>query len=236
MITRALNNRRPPAFTLIEVLLAVMVFSIVLTAIHTVFYSAIHLRNKAVESVDKALPLNRAIDIMRRDLAGIVRPGGTLFGDFITSAAQANGTNQLRPGFYTATAHLGDLGTGSDVQKVNYYLAVPTNQTTGKDLCRAVTRNLLPVMQEDIKEQRLLSGVDNLVLLYYDGLQWQESWDSTLDPTPLPYAVKVQIYLVPNPAQQPNFARIPIEFIVPLLVTTNSSQSTNTTDSSGGGA
>ena len=55
--------KRSSAFTLLELLIAVSVFAIVLAAINGVFYSAIRLRNRAVELVDRTLPVEQALTI-----------------------------------------------------------------------------------------------------------------------------------------------------------------------------
>jgi prepilin-type N-terminal cleavage/methylation domain-containing protein len=107
MKRQASQKRFALGFTLLEVLFAVLVFSIVLVAIHTVFYTSLRLRNKAVEAVEQALPLTLATATIRRDLAGIVVPGGTLFGEFITTG-QNSTSNLLSPGFYTTTGILSD--------------------------------------------------------------------------------------------------------------------------------
>src|SRR5437899_9614128 len=66
------------AFTLLELLLAVLVFSIVLTAIHVVFFSALKLRARTTEAIERALPLQQTVAIIKRDLENIVPPGGAL--------------------------------------------------------------------------------------------------------------------------------------------------------------
>jgi type II secretion system protein J len=228
------HSRDHPGFTLIEVLFAVLIFSIVLVAIHTVFYSAVHLRNKAVQAFDQMLPLNQALAVIRQDLAGIVVPGGVLCGAFVTQGQ--SDTNLLSPGFYTTSGTLAEDQPWGEVQKVNYYLADSTNQVAGKDLFRSVSRNLLPVSEEAIENQRLMSGVDELVLWFYDGTQWREAWDSTVDDPPLPYAIKVQLFLTPGTNQPITAQQLPVELIVPLIETTGTNQSTQTASSTGGGA
>src|SRR4051812_27608323 len=107
----------PGAFTLLEVMLAIVIFSIVLAAIHTVFYAAVQLRNKTTQAVEQAIPLQQTLAIIKRDLANIVLPGGTFAGEFQTSQtatistnamsslAQANDSviGQSSPAFFTAT-------------------------------------------------------------------------------------------------------------------------------------
>ena len=71
--------RSASAFTLLELLIAVVAFAIVLAAINSVFYGAVRLRNKTVESIDAALPIQHALAILRADLSNIVPPGGLFF-------------------------------------------------------------------------------------------------------------------------------------------------------------
>ena len=59
---------------MLEVLIATVAFAIVLASINAVFYSAVRLRNHAAESIDRALPLEHALTIMKRDLANVVPP------------------------------------------------------------------------------------------------------------------------------------------------------------------
>jgi hypothetical protein len=98
----------------------------------------------------------------------------------------------------------------------------PTNRTAGRDLFRSVSRNLLPSLQDQPVQQPLLSGVQNLTFLYYDGMQWRDSWDSTVADTrtgltnTLPQAIKVQITLAGQ--QTGRFAVAPVELVVPITV------------------
>src|SRR6516162_7138658 len=70
------------AFTLVEVLLALAICAIVLVAINAVFATAVRLRDKTTGRISEALPVNQALDILRRDLKSTVGPGGFLAGDF----------------------------------------------------------------------------------------------------------------------------------------------------------
>jgi len=79
--TAHLMSRRKRGFTLLEVLLAVMVFAIVLAAASTVFYGALRLRNGAAESLEQALPGQHAFTVIRRDLANLVVPDISLYND-----------------------------------------------------------------------------------------------------------------------------------------------------------
>ena len=223
------------AFTLIEVLLAVSVFAIVLGAINSVFFGALRLRNKTTQALETALPLQYALNTLQRDFEGIMLPGGRLAGSF-TTATEGLSNNvaflgeRITPDIYTTSGAVVESAQWADIHKVAYFLALPTNGTatleTGKDLVRQVTSNLLPINNEESDVQFLMSGVDQMTLQYFDGLNWVDSWTDTN----LPKAIKAQITLVNHHARSTR-ASAPIELVVPILV----QASTTSTESAGGG-
>ena len=211
-------------FTLIEVLLAVAAFGIVLASINTVYFSALRLRNKTAAGIDEAVPREHALAIIKRDLSNLVVPGGTLSGAFQTTSLSNMVAGQSSPTFCTTSATMDDLSPWSEIQRVSYVLVDSTNRSSGgRDLVRAVTRNLLPSVAQDQPDQQwLLSGVQALVFQYHDGSQWRDSWDSTVadsvtgETNTLPKAIKVQLELyseVRGRVQPP-----PIELVVPVVV------------------
>ncbi len=255
-------RRRARAFTLIELLLALTIFSIVLVAMTMVFYAALRLRNKTDEAFNQAAPLQRTLALMKRDLANLVVPGGILSGSLqsstlldmgslmqttssssssssSSSALQGSALTMLpvagavesSPFFFTSTGTIGDALPWADIQQVSYVLMQPTNNTPGRTLVRCVTRNLLPVITADPPEQEpLLNGVQNLAFLFYDGLQWQDVWDSTQMTNALPLAIKVQIQLLPEPGQRT--APWPVELVVPIDVQARTNQTTQASSES----
>lgn len=221
------RRRAGPAFTLVEVLVAITVFAIIISAISGVFYAGLQLRNRTMDNLEKTMPLEFAFDSMHHDIANLVAPrngvGGTFFGPLMTDSPSNSLPNQVGPDFYTSAGELDGIAPWGNVEKVDYVLATPTNNlpAVGKDLWRAVTHNLLPInppAQPD-EEQLILRGVQTLTFLYYDGTQWEAIWDTTTQ-TNLPLAIKVQIQLTGANSLAVNAAH---EDIVPidLMVTTN---------------
>jgi type II secretion system protein J len=217
-----LRTRR--AFTLIEVMIALAVFAIILSAVNGIFWGALRLRNKTVESIDAALPKERALGIIRNDLANIVPPGGKFFTMFTTTGTttNANGMSmsmmpgQNSPEFTTSNGVIDDNSGWGDIQRVSYQLVNATNGNAGKDLMRIVTRNLLPSVQQQTSDQQaILSGVQNIFFYYHDGSIWKEVWDSTNEVLRLPRAIKVQIELASE--QRGRLAPAPLEIVVPLI-------------------
>ena len=231
-------------FTLLELLLAVLVFAIVLAAIHTVFFSAFKLRQRTTDAIERSLPLQQALAIIKRDLANLVPPGGTLSGALqstptITTTASgvsmAGSLNrQSGPQFYTAVGIVDDHAPCGEIERVSYYLAAPTNDTPGLDLFRSVARNLLPLTQDQTDNQFLMSGVEAISFQYFNGTAWQETWDSTeVDSMTgltnnLPGAIKLQLqlhtenYTLGTPA--------PVELVVPVTVLTRTNASAAITE------
>src|SRR5438093_39015 len=146
--------------TLLELLIAVVAFAIVLAAINAVFYGALRLRNKSVESLERSLPLEQATAIIKRDLANLVLPGGPLSGSLQTTSVTNSVAGQSSPDFYTASGFIDETSPWAQVQKVSYALVPSSGRGGGNDLIRAITRNLLPVtvMDQPI-QQWLMSGV-----------------------------------------------------------------------------
>ena len=189
------------AFTLIELLLAMVLVGLVLAAVSSVFFGAFGLRQRTQALVDDGLPIQRALEVIRRDLAGLVQPGGVLSSNLITDASSLSSVSGQRvsPPLYTGTGAIRDFAPWADIQCVTYYLRPPTNRVanSGLDLVRMLNRNLLPVNTDIPEEQWLMTGVERMEFSYYDGTQWKLTWNSTNDLTLLPKAVKVEIQLAP---------------------------------------
>ncbi len=228
------------AFTLIEVILAVGIIAIALVAINTAFFAAVRLRQKTSEQIEQSRPVEQALAVLRRDLLNAAGPGGVLEGDFrgstfsggmgggsSSSAAKSANSSQAAQNtlasqnlggldFFTTTGALSDNAPWADMQEVNYQLVEPADRTHsfGRDLVRNVNRSLLAVATPNPDAQRLLSNVESLDFSYYDGMNWQDSWDTTAGNTNLPVAVRVRLQL----AQDPEFASVKLEPIEMLIL------------------
>ncbi len=217
-------------FTLIEMLLAVAICAIVLLAINGVFATALHLRDKTSDAVEEALPVNRALDTLARDLKGALGPGGYLASDF-RCGVQATGATMGLSGeagsagldFFTSTGTITGAAPWGDVQEVFYELKAPTDQNrTGMDLVRCINRNLLATTTPTPQIQCLMGNVQSLEFDCYDGTQWRNTWDTSAGDTNLPLVVRVRIQLVPQPGEESGNLK-PVEMVVPLVSQTRAS-------------
>jgi general secretion pathway protein J len=221
--------RHPKGFTLIEVLLAVAIFAIVLAAINTVFYGALRLRNRTTQALERSIPIQQVVTILKHDLEGIVPPGGTLSGSLKSGVATSGMDQQGGTEIYTTTGIIDESSPWPSVQKVSYTLRAPATAGArgGKDLIRLVTRNLLPTSQEEVEEQWLMENVEQLQFSFYDGSQWRTTWDSTSEQTVLPKAIKVQIDLAEADVSQK--FKTPVELVVPITVYADTNQTSEAT-------
>ncbi len=241
-------------FTLLEVMLAVAVFAVLMAAISGVFFTGFRLRNTVTNAIQRAEPLERTVGIIRNDLANLVLPGGMMSGTLqstplqtatattssglsgaqmgaMMSANPSGVAGQSSPLFYIDGGGVDETSPWADTEQVYYYLAAPTNNTPGKDLYRAVTRNLLPILPEEPLRQYLMSGVEAINVSFYQTSatqvgQWVDYWDST---TPdlvtglsntVPRAIRVELQLASS-----GYARsAPVEIVVPILVQASTNQ------------
>jgi type II secretory pathway component PulJ len=227
---RSTYYSRASAFTLMEVMLALMVSAIVLAGIGGVFYSAIRLRDRTAAMLDESVPLHQALSFLRRDLQG-AQPSGGLYamaGDF--KSEQLSGQS-FRLQFFTSTGLISENASWGELQEVSYELRDPITRTNGpgRELIRSVIRNLLATGVQEPKEQFLLGNVQSLEFSCFDGYDWLESWDTSLANTNLPLAVRVRIQLA-NEASSDARGQQPFEMVVPLVTQsrTNQTQNANT--------
>ncbi len=243
MKTSAQHSDR--GFTLLEILLASVAGALILAAVYGVFIQAIHLRDRAAARVRDSRLRERAEKIMRDDLRNALVSGGLL------AASLTGGTNSPSgpsgsglPGYLKFMATTGKSSSGdvaSDVQQIEYYLTPATGasavagQSSGV-LTRAVTRNLLDAAtQTTSKEEPILTGVQALQVQFFDGTNWQDSWQYTspdnasgtgttgststssttvnVGNATLPQAVRVDVLLTPSGTN--GRPAPPIEILVP---------------------
>jgi len=228
-----IESNNAAAFTLIEMILAIGVASIVLIAANAAFFTALHLRDATADAVDAASPIDQSLTLLRRDLQCAVTPkaSGVLSGDFKIGNVTSTGiSDPVAAEIYTATGALSENAPWGDIQRVTYELKNSTSGGNGRDMYRSVTRNLLTETTPDVEDQLMIRGVDSVQFSAYDGSQWNDSWDTTDTTsanTNLPVAVRVDIQLTSSGKNS-----LPIEILVPI----DSQSRTNSTSTVGAGS
>ena len=222
-------KRATYGFTLIEILVASLASALILVAVYGVFQRAVKSRNHATARIHQALQRERAANILRNDLRNAYLSGGVL-ADTLEGGAQSQKSHF--PGYLRFTTTTGrdrpDEAYG-DVQQVEYYLsdAHATNDNNTGTLVRALTRDLLATVPQVAREEQILSGVQTFEVAFFDGNDWQQSWQVTDTAPALPQAVRIRIQQA-APSEQ-ILMPPPLEILVPLTTEALTSSTTSTT-------
>lgn len=223
--------KRAPAFTLIELLMALAICAVLLAAIYGVFSRAIHMRDGATHRTRDVRVKAHAAAMLRNDLRNALVSGGTL-------AATLQGSQEGHGGgfpgylkFTATTAKDVDDEFGGDVQAIEYYIARDSEAVDQKSgvLVRTINRDLLNTTQQTPPEERVLAGVESMEVSFYSGSAWKTSWEVTTDSKTLPEAVRVTIQPV---ADADGIKPAAIEVLVPW--TTQAAIPAATTTTGGG--
>jgi len=223
------------AFTLMEMMIAIMISGIALTAINSVLFGALHLRSRTIAITEQTLPIDMAVETMKRDLRCIVpynintntSATTNLVGLFGTDALSVGLSQPLILELFTTTGMAGDTLPWGDVQKVDYWLqpSLDRNGPPGRNLVRGITRNLLPITTELPEDKQvLLQDVQRVQFSYYDGTNWNEVWSTTL--SNIPVAIKASITF--SPPQAGAVLIPPVQFVVPVVCTAGGTNQTST--------
>lgn len=232
ILTGRHHLRRDRGFTLIELLLATAIGAIVLLVINATFFAALRLHNATHDKIDRDLVVQRTLGIIRKDLAGVMLPANpqattaTLSGQLVSDATSTNSMDstgeRITPDINTSSGKIDGWTSYAEVQTVAYYLTAAADGGPTKDLVRVVTRNLLPAADPTTDDVTLLTGVISASISYLEGDSWADTWDSTVTST-LPAAFKFSLVLAPPEGSGLRSDPAPIELIVPVLVTTQTS-------------
>ncbi len=194
-------------FTLLEILVATAIFSVLIGALYSVLFSGLRLRESAHAAVEAGQPVAQVAMIMRRDLANMTVPAERLAGAMRGEPAGMSGGQADEIEFYTTSGIVRDEVPWGEIQRVTYYLEAPAEgeETEGFDLIRQVERNLLTsttiVLDDELLAQwRMLRGVDELTLRYWDGEAWLDNWDTEVEEGALPRAAQLRVEFVADEA------------------------------------
>jgi type II secretion system protein J len=187
-----LDNR---AFTLIEILLAMAMMSIIAASL----YTSLSIGFKARESAERVVAKGRAAEIAIELIKGMVSssmvPNGVLAGEFKgEDGMDEKGYASDTLSFYTSDYVPQEGELACDIEKIELGTDVREN-TNERIIYRKTTTNLLSSKTLDPAEEILCGGVRSLNLQYYDGTDWVDSWDSTENSNTLPKALEVTIVL-----------------------------------------
>lgn len=241
------DTRSKAGFSLLELIIAALMFAIVLASISTAFFAAHRLKRTSEAELQGTQEVRRAINLMKRDLRSVTIPS-TNDSSQITISTEDSETNTVTfsgamiTGSGANGAALGttyfEFHTSSglrlfeqpwiDIQRVAYSVRPPLDprNQSGNELIRTVTRNLLAGVEQDYSERVLLRGIDNVFFEFWTGDEWLDYWDSTTLSPQAPEAIRTTITMMPenNTAPAKYVQLVTPVFVQPL---TNTVQSVN---------
>ena len=232
------SRRHRGAFTLMEVVLALLLVSMLAYSLYAAMHIAIVARRSAVNTVEPTRAVVIAADLLRQDLESVMPPTGIYSGQFLgTHQAGQNGGDNDTVVFYcmgedpmtirneqlAAQAAGGQTGAPGSLtsedplaecfRKVEFIVRTDVNPPT---LVRHMQRNLEPSADAKVDEEVICRDVRSFSLRYFDGTTWQTDWDSTVmgDVLPLSVAMTIELNDPAHPAPQQSTRRV--TRIIPL--------------------
>lgn len=179
------NNK---GFTLLEVLIAIAIFSLVSLSSFTIFDSVLKGDATAKERSDRQNELQRAFLIIERDITQIARRSIRYEGEapsrqYIQSASDSFASEDQAIAFVrSGWTNPGLLLPRSDMQAVAYRLFDNTLQRLHSNFVDSV-------VGEEPKVRTLIKNISAITFEYYNGQKWQKTWSSNT----LPLAMAVEL-------------------------------------------
>lgn len=230
-MTPCRHRPRSHPFTLIEILVATFALSVLLAALVIPVRGGLREREEADRTAADQFRLRRAMDRVVNDFDGILCPGSTLTGDFVGTENETRNGRQDTLEFTTGVpGHQTPMSRNGGYVQVEYEL-VENDDGTGFDWVRTETINPLSDDEdENSVESTILRDVLTLEFSYYDGISWQDSWNTTADDEGLPEAIAVTFALAPEDEDDDP---VPHRLLIPVLI--ESGENENSQSGEGGG-
>lgn len=175
-------------FTLLEVLIAIAIFSVISMASFSIFETVLNSDAATKTRTDRINELQRGFIIIERDMLQIARRSIRLNGEapqegFLHTDNESYSTNEQALAFVRhGWTNPGLLLPRSEMQSVAYQL--------NEDVLERVHFNFVDaVLGEEPKVRPLISQVEKLDFEFYDGKKWQK----TLTENSLPMAIAIEL-------------------------------------------
>jgi type II secretion system protein J len=194
------------AFTLLELIVAMTIFTIVIAAAYALFDSARGLTSRTEFRAQLFQSARAALQSVEDDLRGAVMVAAPNPTDlaFIGTNAGSEKEPVDRLEFVSVNRYTGasydvnktDVVRGGDVSKVSYWIEPDTKRKV-HGFVRERPLELLPPNGPVHRDEDVTEVAQDVVYLnfrYYDGSTWLEAWDSSQTGT-LPKAVEVTVYV-----------------------------------------
>ena len=182
-------------FTLLEVLVASAILSLVLAALYGVFSQTLAGKQLAEERAAQARTVRIVLLRIGEDLQSTPHPASSkmrFLGE--TRLTRELPEDALSFVTLTRTAHSSHVPEG-DLSEITYMLEPDPTDVTRKQLIRRVHSTLSPQSTVGDEAMPLLLDVRGLHFRFFDGQGWQEEWRQEQLQRQLPRAVEATVYV-----------------------------------------
>lgn len=182
-------------FTLLELLVAMTIMSIIGLSLYTSLNLAFRVRDSAEAAVEKVRALEIGMLFIEEELMSALPPSGILAGAFEGENGTGTGGDDADTlSFFSSDNVPEEDEFACDIRKVEIGVAT-RDGSDEKVLVRGITTNLLSPKTLDPDEEILCGDIAALNFRYYDGSDWQNDWDSDENDNTLPEAVEITVTL-----------------------------------------
>jgi general secretion pathway protein J len=182
-------------FTLLEVLVASAILSLVLAALYGVFSRTLTSKRLAEERAVRARTARIALLRIGEDLQSAFPPGSNT-ARFVSRAHRATAFPEDTISFVSLTrVTLTSNNPEGDLCEIGYAVEPDPLVPTQRQLIRRVSSALAPDRNRADETVPLLLQVRGLRFRFFDGRSWQEEWGQEKTQNTLPQAVEVVLYL-----------------------------------------
>lgn len=190
-------------FTLVEVLVAISMAAIVLTAIYGVFTSVSAAKTRLDADSEVYHSARVIFDRLGREIRGAAPAGGPNGKGVFQGGRDVRGYPFLEL-TTTAVAQQGEASTG--IALIRYSLAEDRERPKSGSVLQRSERSALQgaTAAELAGLLRLAAGIEELQLRFFSGSDWREEWDAGLDG--LPAMVELSLAMLDSEGRSHRFA------------------------------
>ncbi len=181
-------------FTLIEILIAVAIVSLILTIIYGSYASSIDTMNYTREKMEAFSMIRLTLNRMNDELTS----------SFISSDGHLKFVGEEGKVDFISSSHERIFKNSKeyDLVEVSYFTGAAEEGASGSESLLARRESLFLWRREDRtpdddileggEKEKLMEGLEGIEFKYYDGEEWRDEWDSK-EEKGLPQAVKITL-------------------------------------------
>ncbi len=183
---------RKAGFTLLEVILAMAMAATLVLTLHAGMNIALRARRQTAELTTAVRTATIAMEMLSHDLESVALPGDHLAGPFLVIADPGAAASL---DFFAVSTEPSAQPGEAPVEGIHHVMLAVRPDPVPPALVRRTVENLLAPIEKAPREEILCRGVRSLTFSCYDGSDWKDSWDSSVEESSVPLAVRITLEL-----------------------------------------